>query len=43
MCGSWKTHDLTNQGKVLILKTCIISQINFEIDMREIPERYKKK
>jgi hypothetical protein len=23
------------------LKTCIISQINFEIEMRGIPERYK--
>ena len=38
----WKTCDLTYQGKVLILKTCIISQIKFEIDMRGIPERYKK-
>ena len=38
----WKTRDLTYQGKVLILKTCIISQINFEIEMRGIPERYKK-
>jgi hypothetical protein len=36
----WKTRD---QGKVLnILKTCIISQINFEIEMRGIPERYRK-
>ena len=39
----WKTRDLTYQGKVLnILKTCIISQINFEIEMRGIPERYRK-
>ena len=37
-----KTRDLTNQGKVLILITCIISQINFEIEMRGIQERYKK-
>jgi hypothetical protein len=35
----WKTGDLTYQGKVLIHKTCIISQINFEIEMRGIPER----
>ena len=38
----WKTGNLTYQEKVLILKTCIISQINFEIEMRGIPERYKK-
>ena len=39
----WKTRDLAYQGKVLILKTCIISQIHFEIEMRGIPERYKNK
>jgi len=38
----WKTRDLIYKGKVLILKTCIISQINFEIEMRGIPEKYKK-
>jgi hypothetical protein len=29
----WKTRDLAYQGKVLILKTCIISQIHFEIEI----------
>ena len=38
----WKTRDLTYQAKVLILKTCIISQINFEIEIRGIPEKYEK-
>jgi hypothetical protein len=42
MVGNLENTDLTYQGKVLILKTCIISQIHFEIEMRGIPERYKK-
>ena len=38
----WKSRDLTFKGKVLIIKSLIISQIGFEIEMRGIPEKYKK-
>ena len=38
----WKTRDLTFQGKVLLIKSLILSKISFEIEMRGIPEKYKK-
>ena len=38
----WKSRDLTYKGRVLILKSLIISQIGFEIEMRGIPDNFKK-
>ena len=38
----WKTRDLTYQGKVLLIKSFVISKIGYEIEMRGIPDKYKK-
>ena len=38
----WKSRDLTYQGKVLLIKSLILSKIGFEIEMRGIPDKYKK-
>ena len=37
----WKTRDLTYTGKILILKTFVLSQINFELEMRGMPNNIK--
>ena len=39
----WKTRDLTYTGKILILKTFELSQINFELEMRGMPNTIKKR
>ena len=38
----WKSRDLTLKGKVLIIKTFLISQINYEIEMKSIPKNIVK-
>ena len=38
----WKARDLTYKNRVLILKSLIISQIGFEVEMRGIPDNFKK-
>ena len=37
-----KSRDLTLKGKVLIIKTFLISQMNFEIEMKSIPKNIVK-
>lgn len=36
----WKTRNLSYQGKNLILKSLVIAQIGFEIEMRGIPDKF---
>jgi hypothetical protein len=36
----WKARGLTFKGKILVLKTYVVSIINFEIDTRGIPTKY---
>ena len=38
----WKSRDLTLKGKVLIIKTFLISQIDYEIEMKSIPKNIVK-
>ena len=38
----WKSRNLTLRGKVLIIKTFLISQIGFEIEMKNIPKNVEK-
>lgn len=38
----WKKRDLTLKGRVLIIKSLLISQIGFEIEMRNIPNNVIK-
>lgn len=38
----WKNRDLTFRGKVLIIKTLLISQIGFEIETRIVPKNVIK-
>ena len=33
----WKTRDLTLKGKILIIKTFLISQLGFELETKRIP------
>ena len=37
----WKSRDLTYKGKILVLKTFVLSKINFELEMRGIPNNIK--
>jgi exonuclease III len=36
----WKSRDLTIQGKILVIKTFVYSNISYEIETRGIPEIY---
>ena len=38
----WKTRNLTHDGKVLVIRSQILSIASFEIEARGIPEKYKK-
>jgi hypothetical protein len=38
----WKSRDLTYEGKMLILKSLVLSLIGYEIEMRGIPEKYER-
>ena len=38
----WKSRDLTLKGKILIIKTFLISQINYELEMKPIPKNIVK-
>ena len=38
----WKTRNLSFKGKILIVKSFILSQIGYEVDMRGIPDRFVK-
>jgi hypothetical protein len=38
----WKTRDLSYKGKVLILKSLILSTVGYEIEIRGIPEPHLK-
>jgi hypothetical protein len=38
----WKSRDLTYEGKFLILKSFVLSLIEYEIEMRGIPEKYER-
>jgi hypothetical protein len=38
----WKSRDLTYEGKLLILKSFVLSLIEYEIEMRGIPEKYER-
>ena len=38
----WKSRDLTFKGKVLIIKTFLVSQINYELEMNSIPKNIMK-
>ena len=38
----WKSRDLTFTGKVLIIKSFVLSVIGYEIEMRGIPDIYEK-
>ena len=38
----WKSRDLTYSGKVLIIKSFVLSVIGYEIEMRGIPLKYEK-
>jgi hypothetical protein len=38
----WKTRDLSYKGKVLILKSLVLSTVGYEIEMRGIPEAHLK-
>lgn len=40
--GVWKSRDLTFSGKLLIIKSFVLSLIGYEIDMRGIPDIYDK-
>ena len=39
----WKARDLTYKGRMLILKSLIISQIGFEIEIRGILQQLQKR
>ena len=36
----WKSRNLTNEGKLLLLKTFVFSIITFELEVNGIPEKY---
>ena len=38
----WKSRDLTLKGKILIIKTFLLSQINYELEMNPIPKHIMK-
>ena len=38
----WKSRDLTLKGKILIIKTFLISQIGFQIETTHIPQNIVK-
>ena len=38
----WKSRDLTLKGKILIIKTFLLSQINYELEMNPIPKQIVK-
>ena len=38
----WKSRDLTLKGKILIIKTFLVSQINYELEMKPIPKNIVK-
>ena len=38
----WKTRNLSFQGKVLVIKTLMLSVIGFEVECNGIPEKYVK-
>ena len=38
----WKKRDLTIKGRILIIKTLLVSQIGFEVEMRTIPKHILK-
>ena len=38
----WKSRNLTLKGKILIIKTFLISQINYELEMKPIPKNIVK-
>jgi hypothetical protein len=38
----WKTRNLTFKGKTLIVKNFLLAQMEFDTEMRGIPEKYKK-
>ena len=38
----WKSRDLTLKGKILIIKTFLVSQINYELEMNSIPKNIVK-
>ena len=38
----WKSIDLTLKGKILIIKTFLLSQINYELEMNPIPKHIIK-
>jgi hypothetical protein len=37
----WKTRNLTVKGKTLIVKNLFVSQMGYEIERRDIPDRFK--
>jgi hypothetical protein len=39
----WKTRYLTIKGKTLIVKNFLLAQMEFETEMRGIPEKYEKR
>ena len=39
----WKSRNLTLRGKVLIIKTFLISQIGFELEMKDTPKQCRKR
>jgi hypothetical protein len=38
----WKSRDLTYFGKILIIKSFVLSVIGYEIEMRGIPVKFEK-
>ena len=38
----WKSRNLTLRGKVLIIKTFLISQIGYELEMKGMPRNIEK-
>ena len=38
----WKSRDLTLKGKILVIKTVLVSQINYEPEMNSIPKNIVK-
>ena len=38
----WKSRDLTYVGKILIIKSFVLSVIGYEIEMRGIPVKFEK-
>jgi hypothetical protein len=38
----WKSRDLTYCGKILIIKSFVLSVIGYEIELRGIPVKFEK-